>query len=967
MITASPTRLDRGAIRRQLDSFATDWRTIIDDWRDTGAKHTEKSHAQQFWSDLLRCFGVIPERIKLFERDATRATSGRTGYIDLFWSGVVIGEAKSLGRDLDAATEQARDYLAGGSIAQHEWPRYSIVSDFENLRVTKLGDDGWTVAFTIDEITAHVDQLIFLAGQETVTKAEEEEASIHASKLMANLYTAMVGDEADEAIGDDAPTDPEEEDWQVQKTSVFLTRVLFLLYGDDAGLWEEDLFYRFVLWDTNPDNLGGQLAQLFQVLNTPEHRRRNVPDSMAKFPYVNGGLFADSWPSEFFTEEMRDALLAACRFHWTRISPAVFGSMFQLVKSKEARRADGEHYTTEQNILKVIEPLFLDELREEANRLIEDKSTRAKNQLQAFRDSLADMVFLDPACGCGNFLVVAYREMRKIETKVIKALRTVGGELTASIDVSLDQRMNIGQFHGFEINWWPAKIAETAMFLVDHQANRELAAAVGDAPERLPISITAHIAHGNALRMGWEPEIPRTTGKTYVFGNPPFIGQYTKTKEQTADMKQAWGDDYDGYLDYVTAWHAKTKDLLADRTGDFAFVTTNSITQGQPVPALFGPLYRDGWDIKFAHRTFAWSSDAPGKAAVHCVIVGFTRNPVVLTLPRIDRKNDRQELQEWKASCVKARLWDYDKQKGKPVEVDLKAGINAYLVDGPKVLVKKSTRPLSPEMTSAGYGSKPTDGGNLIVEANDYQQVIADPIAAKYLRPFIGSRELVRGLDRWCLWLEDAPPKDITASPVLKARVEAVREFRQGSLKKTTREAAVTPALFQERRPAHSDYLCIPSVVSETRPYLTGKQLSADTITSNLAFSVEDPTGFSFALLSSSMFITWQRAVGGRMKSDLRFSNTLTWNTFPVPELDDKAQATIIKSGQSVLDARALHPERSLADAYNPLAMDPALIKAHKALDKAVDKVFGVNTRKNLTQERLRCLFSRYAEMTADD
>ena len=433
------TQLDRGTIRRHLDSFAADWRAIIDDWRDTGAKHTEKSHAQQFWSDLLRCFGVIPERIKLFERDATRATSGRTGYIDLFWSGVVIGEAKSLGRDLDAATEQARDYLAGGSIAQHEWPRYSIVSDFENLRVTKLGDDGWTVAFAIDEIADHVDQLIFLAGQETVTKAEEEEASIHASRLMANLYTAMVGDEADEAIGDGAPTDPEEEDWQVQKTSVFLTRVLFLLYGDDAGLWEEDLFYRFALWDTNPDNLGGQLAQLFQVLNTPEHRRRNVPDSMAKFPYINGGLFADSWPSEFFTEEMRDALLAACRFHWTRISPAVFGSMFQLVKSKEARRADGEHYTTETDILKVIEPLFLDELRGESDRLIRNKSTSAKD-LRKFLDSLAALLFLDPACGCGNFLVVAYREMRAIETDVIVALRSKEGQLTASMtSVSIDR------------------------------------------------------------------------------------------------------------------------------------------------------------------------------------------------------------------------------------------------------------------------------------------------------------------------------------------------------------------------------------------------------------------------------------------------------------------------------------------------------------------------------------------------
>lgn len=939
--TMTATQLDRGTIRRHLDSFAADWRAIIDDWRDTGAKHTEKSHAQQFWSDLLRCFGVIPERIKLFERDATRATSGRTGYIDLFWSGVVIGEAKSLGRDLDAATEQARDYLAGGSIAQHEWPRYSIVSDFENLRVTKLGDDGWTVAFAIDEIADHVDQLIFLAGQETVTKAEEEEASIHASRLMANLYTAMVGDEADEAIGDDAPTDPEEEDWQVQKTSVFLTRVLFLLYGDDAGLWEEDLFYRFALWDTNPDNLGGQLAQLFQVLNTPEHRRRNVPDSMAKFPYVNGGLFADSWPSEFFTEEMRDALLAACRFHWTRISPAVFGSMFQLVKSKEARRADGEHYTTETNILKVIEPLFLDELRGESDRLIRNKSTSAKD-LRKFLDSLAALLFLDPACGCGNFLVVAYRELRAIETDVIVALRSKEGQLTASMDVSLDQRMNIGQFHGFELNWWPAKIAETAMFLVDHQANRALAAAVGDAPERLPITITAHIRHGNALKLGWEYEIPRTAGATYVFGNPPFRGD-GRTKEQLAELQEVWGADTQiSRMDYVTGWHAKTLDLLADRTGAFAYVTTNSITQGDQVPRLFAPIFAAGWRIRFAHRTFAWNSDAPGKAAVHCVIVGFDRD-----------------------AAPRPRLWDYPDAKGDPVSVAVETTINAYLIDGPNVLVEKASKPLSPSISKSEYGSKPTDDGNLIVEPEDYAEVSADPVAAKYLHRYLGAKELLHGADRWCLWLDGMDPADLNRSTILKSRVEAVRDFRAKSKAATTREFAQFPHLFRQRAKQDVDFLCIPRHVSETRRYFTVERFGPEVIAGDANFTLPDPGGDQFALMSSSMFITWQKTIGGRLESRIRFANTLTWNTFPVPDLDEKTRVAIIKAGQSVLDARALHPERSLADDYTPLAMDPALVKAHDKLDREVDKAFGSERKLTTERQRLEILFARYAEITA--
>ena len=937
------TTLDRGDIRKNLTTMVSHWRPRIDEWKSTDKRHTEKSHAQQFWSDLLRSFGVIPERIDLFERDAARASTGNTGYIDLFWSGVVLGEAKSLGRDLDAAFSQALDYLAGGSIEQHEWPKHVLVSDFEYLRLTQLGDDGWTQVFTIDELPDHVDQLMFLTGQETITKREEEQASIHASKIMATLYSVMLGEDADEHVGDDAPTDPEEEDWQVQKTSVFLTRILFLLYGDDAGLWNEaDLFYRFVLYDTTGDNLGAQLNMLFQVLNTPENKRARVPESMAKFPYVNGSLFNDPMPMEFFDAEMRDALLSACRFHWTRISPAIFGSMFQLVKSKEARRGDGEHYTPEKNILKVIEPLFLTGLRNEAYRLINSKSTSVA-ALRRFRDSLAEMIFCDPACGAGNFLIVAYRELRKIETEIIVAIREREGQTTASLDVSLDQKLTINQFHGFELNWWPAKIAETAMFLVDHQANRELALRIGDAPNRLPIKITAHIHHGNALAMAWDVNLPRTSGMTYVFGNPPFIGQYTKTTEQTEDMKRVWGADYDGYLDYVTGWHAKAKDLLSSRPGEFAYVTTNSITQGQPVPALFRPLFEAGWIIKFAHRTFAWDSEAPGKAAVHCVIVGFTKD-----------------------ESFKPLLWDYPKVKGDPVGIPVERGINAYLVDGANVLVKKRSKPVSNELPMARFGSKPTDGGHLIVEVDEYQQVKNDPVAAKYLRPFRMGRELVRGLDRWCLWMadDDFNPSDMQRSKLLKQRISQVHEMRLGSKKKATRASASTPHLFQENHQPNDPYVGIPRVVSEARRYFTVQHLDPGVIAGDKVYTAVDPEGLLFGLISSSMFMAWQRTIGGRLKSDLSFANTLTWNTFPVPELSDKQRDAIIKAGQKVLDARALHPERSLADHYNPLAMDPVLVKAHDALDREVDKAFGASRKLTIERQRQELLFSNYVELT---
>lgn len=936
-------------MRYNLDSFKLHWRERLDSWTEANQGAIEKKYAQSFWADFLACFGVSAARMDLFEQDARRASTGGTGYIDLFWPSVVIGEAKKPGVDLQAAVDQARDYLQGGSVSDTEQPRYILASDFETFRLLRLGEPErrYDITFALSEVTDYLDQLKFLAGyDETVTHEEEEAASLKASKIMAALFTAMAGDEVDEDVADEAPTNPEDEDEDVQRTSAFLTRLLFLLFGDDAGLWEQDLFYRFVLDHTTSENLGSQIDALFDVLNTPENKRRRVPEAMAAFPYVNGSLFdraGEDRTTTFFSPEMRHALLEACRFHWTDISPAIFGSLFQLVKSKEARRLDGEHYTSETNILKTLGPLFLDELRAEADRLISTKTGSTKKQLESlrhFRDSLATHVFMDPACGSGNFLIVAYRELRKIETDVIVAIRKREGNTGMALDITWEQKLSIGQFYGIELNWWPAKIAETAMFLVDHQANRELADRVGLAPERLPITITAHITHANALGVDWTEIVPQASGTTYLFGNPPFIGQFTKTAEQKQDMQRVWGDDYDGYLDYVTGWHAQAMRLLAERRGEFAYVTTNSITQGQPVPALFGPLTREGWRIKFAHRTFAWDSEAPGKAAVHCVIVGFTR--------------DRG---------AKQRLWDYPDIKGEPVELTVDQVVNAYLVDGPYALVNKRSTPLSPTLNPVGYGSKPVDGGYLVPKAGTALPN-HDPVAMKYVRRFLGAQELLHGVDRWCFWLNDLSPSDLKQSAVLKDTLKNVAAFRSASKKAATQKDAATPALFSEIRQPETDYLCIPSVVSETRRYFTAQRLSADVISSNLVFTAEDPDGLQFGLVSSSMFITWQKTVGGRLKSDLRFANTLTWNTFPVPELDEKTRERIIKAGQKVLDARALHPDRSLAEHYNPLAMAPELVKAHDALDREVDKAMGAARKLTSERQRQELLFANYANLT---
>lgn len=549
----------------------------------------------------------------------------------------------------------------------------------------------------------------------------------------------------------------------------------------------------------------------------------------------------------------------------------------------------------------------------------------------------------DPACGSGNFLLLAYRELRRIETDVIVAIRQRRGETGMSLNIEWEQKLSIGQFYGFELNWWPAKIAETAMFLVDHQANKELANAVGRPPERLPIKITAHIIHGNALQLEWADILPAAAHKTYIFGNPPFIGQKEKNASQKADMRRVWGKDYDGYLDYVTGWHAKSKDLLFNRPGEFAFVTTNSITQGQPVPALFVPLTRDGWRIKFAHRTFAWDSEAPGKAAVHCVIIGFNRD------------------------CnVNQRLWDYPNVNGEPVPVELRVGINPYLVDGANIIVQRSMKPLSEEVPAAKRGSFANDFSNLVVSKRQYAEVAADPIAQKYLRPYRMGRELLNKSDRWCLWLEDASAEEISRSPILRERVENCRASRAKSPDPAINKAQRTPHLFVYRRQPHEEFLGIPVVGSDSRDYMPTEYVPATTIVGDKVFMIVERKELGFALISSSMFSVWQGMIGGRMKSDPSFGSTLTWNTFPVPGLDERIRQRIIKAGKKVLDARALHPERSLAEHYNPLAMTPELLKAHDALDREVDRAFGAPRKLTTERQRQELLFANYEKLISN-
>jgi len=943
---------DRDRIHRKLTEMSAFWRQRIDGWRDEGTESgTEKRHAQQLWSHLMQCFDIASERIDVFERNADRASTGGRGYIDFFWSGVVIGEAKSLNVPLDRAYEQVLDYLNGGSVGTHEWPRFILVTNFESFRLARLGhpEESWTVEFSIDEIADHLEQLLFFAGVESLTKREQEEASIVAAGIMADLFNVLVGEDVDEAVGEDAPTSPEDEDEDLEMASILMTRLLFLMYGDDAGLWEQDLFYRW-LESVNSKNLGPALDGLFELLNadgnTRRRRYRNLGDLEARFPYVNGGIFDGTGKVGYsVAPEFKDALMKATRFRWTQISPAIFGSMFQLVKSKEARRGDGEHYTSEANILKTIQPLFLEEYRSRADRLIANKSTSAAD-LRRFQEELAANIYIDPACGAGNFLNVAYAKLREIETDIIVERRKRSGTTTGVLDVTMLQMLTIDKFYGFEINWWPAKIAETAMFLVDHQANRELAARVGEAPERLPITITAHILHGNALDFEWTEVLPKTAKKTYIFGNPPFVGQKEKSPSQIADMKRVWGDQYDGYFDYVTGWHAQSLRYFGTgREGAFAFVATNSITQGQPVASLFAPIFDAGWRIRFAHRTFSWDSEAPGKAAVHCVIVGFDRE-----------------------SEPRPKLWDYPNVGGKPVNVPVEGSINAYLVDGPRVLISKRMKPLAPNLSKIRSGSKAVDWGYYTFDdERELKEIQNDPVASKFIRVYLGGDEVINRTPRWCLWLVDATRDDLKQSPILRARVEQVAKRRLASKRPATLRAGRTPLLFGEMRQPTGRYLAIPQTFSEHRNYFTADWLEADVIASIKLFTVEDNDGLLFAIISSSMFMTWQKTIGGRMKSDPSFSNTIVWNNFPVPELEERTRDRVIAAGKKVLAARELQPERTLADHYEPQAMAPELLKAHDALDREVDKAFGATRKLTNERQREKLLFQNYEALASQE
>jgi hypothetical protein len=767
-----------------------------------------------------------------------------------------------------------------------------------------------------------------LAKVRAAFDVETQNETKQASKLMARMYAAM----------EKAYPSDQERSAHDHQISVTLARILFLIFGDDTDMWTADLFRDFIHNHTAADgsDIGGQLNHLFVYLDTPPAQRHDASAQLKDFPYVNGGIFRERVTLPEVNAEFRVAILDACAVDWSTISPAIFGSMFQSVRDAQTRRELGEHYTSEENILKTLNPLFLNELRDD----FEHAGTMRNEALalRRLRDRLGQIRYMDPACGCGNFIIVAYRELRDLELAIMERLQEITGDgemLLANVGL----KVTLDHFYGIEIDEWPAKIAETAMFLIDRQCDLKLTERLGWAPDRLPILQQATIVSGSsALQIDWRDICPPTDA-VLVAGNPPFLGISLRSASQTHELQQVWGSRYHGTLDYVTGWHAKALDYFRGIQGRWAFVTTNSITQGEVVAPLFQPILLEDWKIKFAHRTFPWTSEATGQAAVHCVVIGFSKNP------------------------IRPQLFDYPTPTSPPLERTV-SNITPYLTEGPTVIVLPSTRPLNPQLGEVAYGNKPTDGGWLIVDPEEYDEVMADSIAARYVKKFVGARELLHGGDRYCLWLTDAQAGDIRASAVLRTRVEGVREFRSDSKAASTREAASTPRLFRQISQPSTSYLCIPAHVSESRPYFLAARFGPEVVTSNANFLAADADGFMFAVISCTMFITWQRAVGGRIKSDLRFNKLLTWNTFPLPPTNVDTRKRVIAVGEGVLAARRLQPDLSLADLYAPVSVSNELVNAHHELDREVDQLFGLTSQHPTELERQEVLFTRYQEMT---
>lgn len=893
-------------------------------------KGDEKSDTPNFWFELLGDVLGAPHPSKLIEFERS-VKLGHKSFMDAFIASThVLIEQKSLGVDLDTPQRQSDGTLLtpfrqaaryNSMLPYSERARWIVISDFARIRVYDMEvPEAPPRVVTLTNLAEELDRLDFLVNPKVESIRRQEEAlSVEAGARISKVYDLLLEKYFD-------PTSPE----TLRSLNLLCVRIVFCLYADDAGLFgKRGFFFRhFEPLIKTPELFRFELIRFFRVLNTPHDERDPYMVGFSKLPYVNGGLFADESMEVYakhvpaFSPEAIHALMidASEGFDWSGISPTIFGAVFESTLNPVTRRTGGMHYTSVENIHRVIDPLFLDRLRDEFDNLKAiAEPRRRRRELLAFQERIATLTFFDPACGSGNFLTETYLSLRRLENEVVRAADVNTADMAVLGEAFTPIRVSIDRFYGIEINDFAVVVARTAMWIAETSMKRETASIVHHYLDFFPLRSEAHIAEDNALRLDWRTVCP---APDYIIGNPPFVGYSLQSKEQKEDLLSVYVDEAGkpykaaGRIDYVAGWHFKAAEMMRGTTIRSALVSTNSITQGEQVALIWKPLVeRFNIHIDFAYRTFRWDSEMAEKAHVHCVIIGFSAAPSN-HLPRIyDNNGDFIEVKH----------------------------LNYYLMDADDVFVESRSKPLG-DVPNMIYGSKPADDGRLIIEEEDYADFIKkEPGALPYIKRLVGAEEFINNKPRYCLWLVDASPAVIRKLPLVLQRVEAVRTFRLASKKEATRKDADTPTLFQSNRQPKENYILVPSVSSERRKYVPIGFMDADTIATNLVLIIPSADLYHFGILTSSVHNAWMRAVCGRLKSDYRYSKDV-YSNFPWPTVTDADRAKIEVTAQAILDARAQYPDSSLADLYDAAAMPPELRRAHSRNDAAVLRLYGLPT-----------------------
>lgn len=930
--------LTQNEIRGRARSFSKDFTDV----------ESESQDMPTFWDSFFQVFGLNRRRWAKFQVPV-KLRARRFGRIDLFWPGLLLIEHKSSGENLTAAFKQATKYFDG--IPDEDLPKYVLVSDFKRFRLYDLDVSDDPIEFRLEELHSHVGTLGFLTGRTPQKYTDSPKVNVKAAQLMADLHDSL----RDDGYGG-------------HPLAVLLVRLMFCMFADHTGLSERNLFRDLMEHKTREDgsDVGPLLQQIFAILDQPENeRQQSLSDDLKSLRYINGHLFEERFDPPNFNKKSRTILLKCCSYNWSTVSPAIFGAMFQMVMDEDVgrRRKLGGHYTSEENILKTLRPLFLDRLHAEF------KSANNRKSLVALLDRIAKIKILDPACGCGNFLVIAYRELRLLEIDIFRKLQRITGRTGEQLlGVQFMKGLDVDSMHGIEIEEFPCRVAETALYLMDHLMNMKASLEFGENIERLPLNKTPQIQHGNAIRIDWA-RVVKQEKLTWIVGNPPFIGKKARSAEQVKDMETIFGEwENHGELDYVSAWYVKALKYVKGTQIAVAFVSTNSLTQGEQVSILWERLIHLGVRIRFAHRTFRWDNDAPGEASVYCVIIGWG----------LEEPSERM-------------LFEYETPKSKPIVRKVRQ-INPYLVDFDDVFVRARRKPLC-DVPPIVFGSmanhaapkrKDLEGkmseeeivrrtsDQLLLTTEEMKTLLrAEPGVKKWIRPFIGSDEFINGIERWCLWMVGITPSELRAMPEVMKRIQTVKENRAASARQATQRLAATPWLFGEIRQPDRPYIVVPLHSSELRKFIPMGMVQPNVIAGNACSFVASEDLFVFGVLQSTMHMAWVRAVCGRIKSDFRYSNEIVYNSFTWPRSPtDKQKSAVRAAAKRLLETRTAiqssisgQKPQTLADLYDADVTPATLVKAHRVLDLAVDKCYRTKAFQG-ELSRVRFLFERYLALT---